>query len=87
MVGVGDTYAALGRWDEAGRTFARALPFEPTKMDNHLKVSQALEALGRVGESIAVIDQAIAVMSRYGLAAEVDQLRQYRRMVVGRHSQ
>ncbi len=84
---LGDTYAALGRWDEAGRTFARALPFEPTKMENHLKVSQALEMLGRVGESIAVIDQAIAVMSRYGLAAEVDQLRQYRRMVVGRHSQ
>ena len=56
-------------------------------MGNHLKVSQALEVQGRVGESLAVVDEAIAVMNRYGKTEEADQLEQYRQMVMDRHSQ
>ncbi len=84
---LGDTYAAMGRWEEAGQTFARALPMEPTKMSNHLKVSQALEVQGRVGESLAAVDAAIAVMRRGGKTEEAEQLGQYRQMVMSRSSQ
>lgn len=81
---LGTTYAATNRWEDAGKTFARAVNLDPTKIANHLKMSQSLEMLGRVDDAIAVVDQAINFLERYGAQAEAEELRRYLQTIEAR---